>query len=204
MIRIERMWMGQTAAVVATGPSLTTTQVRQLEGKARTIAVNDSYKIAPWADMMYAADHKWWRHHAFCHSFTGERWTQNRGPTGWVDEAGSNGLEIIQCKHSLEVSTDPHFVSSGWNSGFQAMNIAVHLGAKRILLLGVDLHTGGGAHFFGEHPPGLQRSSPWATFRKAFTVSAPVLAGMRVEVINCSPTSALTCYPYMEVGVALR
>jgi len=30
------------------------------------------------------------------------------------------------------------------------------------------------------------------------------LADMGVEVINCSPTSALTCFPYMEVGDALR
>ena len=175
-----------------------------LMGKAKTIAVNDSHRVAPWADMMYAADHKWWRHHDWCRAFRGERWTQDRGPQGWVDDASAQGLEIVACRHQLELSTDPHYIASGWNSAFQAMNIAVLQGATRVLLLGVDLHDGGGAHFFGEHPPGLQRKSPWATFRKAFTISAPILAGIGVEVINCSPTSALTCFPYMEVGDALR
>lgn len=169
----------------------------------RTIAVNDACRLATRADMMYAADHRWWWHHDWCQWFKGERWTQNRGPQGWVDEASSKGLEIVNCNHSLELSRDQSAVSSGWNSAFQALNLAVLQGASRILLLGLDLRDDHGAHFFGDHPPGLQKRSPYATFIKAFMSAAPVLAEMGVEVINCSQTSALHCYPKMSVEDAI-
>jgi hypothetical protein len=84
------------------------------------------------------------------------------------------------------------------------MNIAVLMGVSRVLLLGVDLSDRHGTHWFGDHPPGLQKRSPYATFIRAFTTAAPVLAGMGVDVINCSESSALTCFRKMRVEDAIR
>jgi hypothetical protein len=154
--------------------------------------------------MMYAADSQWWRHHRFCWGFTGERWTQRIGANDWAQEAQRNGLRVIDCKHATGLSTDPSYVHSGWNSGFQAFNIAFLRGAKRVILLGIDLNTLGGSHWFGDHPPPLKRSSPFATFIKSFEQSASVCQRNNVSVINCSLTSSLTCFPKRSLEDALR
>jgi hypothetical protein len=154
--------------------------------------------------MMYAADSQWWRYHGFCRPFTGERWTQWIGSDNWAQEALDNGLRVIKCRHACKLSLDPAYVNSGHNSGFQALNIAILRGAKRILLLGVDLTNNLGAHWFGEHPPPLNRASPFKTFIKAFEAAAPVCQVNGIEVINCSPTSVLTCFPKRSLEDAVR
>ena len=189
---------------MATGPSVTATEVEKLKGKCHVIAVNDSYRLAPWADMLYAADHKWWKHHSYCPTFAKERWSSVSGPGGWCQEATRYGLSLIKTRHAITLSFDPTVIHTGWNSAFQALNIAYLRGATRILLLGVDLNNRHGSHWFGDHPPGLQRSSPYSTFKRAFTEAAPIMAETGVKVVNCSPTSALDCYPVMGVADALR
>ena len=154
--------------------------------------------------MMYAADSQWWRHHDYCRAFTGERWTQSIGSNNWAQEAFENGLRVIKCRHACELSLDPAYVNSGHNSGFQAFNIAVLRGAKRILLLGVDLNSTFGAHWFGEHPKPLKRPSPFATFIKAFNAAAPVCQINGIEVINCSLISSLLCFPKRSLEDAVR
>lgn len=171
--------------------------------RPKTIAVNDAHRMAPWADMLYAADSAWWRHYHYVERFKGERWSQQKGDGGWAENAPHKGINLVTCHHSLDLSFDPTYINSGWNSSFQALNLAVLQGAKRVLLLGVDLHDRNGAHFFGEHPLAIRRSSPFATFRKAFERAAEQCREMGIEVINCSPDSALKCFPTMEVRDAL-
>src|SRR5690349_3855481 len=50
---------------MATGPSLTRDVVTRVAaakvfGGARVIAINDAYLMAPWADVLYFADPRWW------------------------------------------------------------------------------------------------------------------------------------------------
>jgi hypothetical protein len=46
---------------VASGHSLTKEDVEYCKGKAKVYIVNDGYKLAPWADLLYAAhtDRDW-------------------------------------------------------------------------------------------------------------------------------------------------
>lgn len=196
-------WAGETGAVIASGPSVRVTEYEKLYGRARVCAVNDSHRLVPWADMLYAADWKWWREYNFVHHFRGERWTQDIGCPGWPLEAAISGLNVIKCMHQLDVSYNPKYVGSGWNSAFQAMNLLIHMGITKILLIGVDLHDVKGKHWFGDHPQGLQRQSPYSTFRKAFEQAAPGMAERGIEVINCSNSSALKVFPVMNVKDAL-
>ena len=58
-----RLWPGETLACLGVGPSLTAAQVAALRGKTRSIAINDAWRLAPWADVLYACDGRWWRKH---------------------------------------------------------------------------------------------------------------------------------------------
>lgn len=193
----------QTIAIVATGPSL---RGARLDGLAKfpVIAVNDSYRLVPFADILYACDPPWWRYHEFAPGFHGERWTQHQGPKSWPMEAAANGLRVIRSAAGHSISTDPGLIFTGWNSGFQALNLAILGGARRILLLGFDMRRDDAAsHWFGEHPAPLRRSSPYDAFVRAFHNAAAEIEALGVKVVNCSPTSAITCFPRVPLESVL-
>lgn len=75
------------------------------------------------------------------------------------------------------------------------MNLAYHFGVAKMLLLGYDMQkTGGKAHWFGDHPPGLNVPSPLKEFAARFDALASDLQNDGIEVVNCSTETALTCF----------
>ena len=201
MVAVPKAWIGETAVVIATGPSLTPDDVDYCRGKARVIAVNDAYTLAPWADCLYATDAKWWHWHRGCPEFAGAKWSMNHSAWRGMDvrypdvqllrNAGSDGLEH-----------NPTGLKNGRNSGFAAMNLAVHYGVKRIVMLGFDMQRAKGkSHFFGEHPN--KSSSPYSSFRATFVSLIKPMAKLRIEVVNCSRNSVLTCFPKADLRATL-
>lgn len=188
-------------AILGGGSSLKTTDISRLKGRCDIIAVNDAWKLCPWANIMYAADAKWWRYYDFVPEFRGEKVTQSIGPRGWASEAERRGLTVIPAKMGMDLSFEPGFIHTGHNSGFQALNLAIRFGYTKILLLGFDCW---GRHWFGDHPPELHRDSPYSIFRQAFNNAARQLAGSNVTVINCSQQSTIGGFPKMIVEEALK
>lgn len=87
-------------------------------------------------------------------------------------------------------------INQGLNSGYQAMNLAYHFGATRMLLLGFDMQrTNGRSHWFGDHPGKLNVPSPYDEFVKRFGPLAKDLDAQGVQVVNCSTSTALECFP---------
>jgi hypothetical protein len=84
---------------------------------------------------------------------------------------------------------------NGRNSGYQAINLAVHLGAAQIILLGYDMQFGrrGEHHWFGPHPSRVP--PPVDLFLRHFPTLVKPLQQRGVSVVNCSPSTALTCFP---------
>ena len=200
------LWQGQTATIIGGGPSLTREQVDMVRGKTRVIAINDAYRLAPWADILYGCDAKWWQWHnpEFKGIKVGLRWDAVKGKiqSGWENgifpevrglaNTGIQGLEIA-----------PNGVRTGANSGYQAINLAVHMGAKRILLLGFDMKSDGKkVHLFGDHPNGV--APEYFNLLLHFGSLVKPLEKAGVEVINCTPDSALKVFPQMSLGEALE
>lgn len=200
---MDRRWEGQTVAVVAGGASLKDADLSILEGTP-TIAINNSWKLVRFAEILYAADGFWWQHHKGVCEFKGERWTQDRGaPKGWPVVARTMGIRVIQSKPTRGLSFEPSVINTGYpgaNSAFQALNLAVLAGARRVLLLGCDMF---GRHWFGDHPPNVRRPSPYGKFCQTFELVAPQLNRVGVEVINCSAISKIQAYPKMTLQEAL-
>ncbi len=166
MHRVERIWTGETVAILATGPSLCQEDVDYVKGKARVICVNDSWRLAPWADALYACDPAWWRWHDGVKSFDGPKWSIAH--EAWSDRLRKSFPDVARLKNTGEtgLEVDPAGLRTGRNSGYQAINLAVHYGARRIVLLGYDLQrTDGKAHFFGNHPQAGQNAPSPRSFR---------------------------------------
>ena len=198
-----------TIVVVASGPSLTKEDVDYCRGRAEVLCVNDCYRLAPWAEYMYAADWDWWTsipldsgqpNYAMSKRvFLGERFTCD------VQAAKVHKLKLVE--HSID--PEPGKVWGG-NSGHEAVVLAQLFGARRIVLLGFDMGETGLGHWFGRHPI-LRKSLPDGTWysenldrsteanfsdwRDDMKRLAAVLKGAGIEAFNCTRTTALKCFP---------
>lgn len=176
--------------LIASGPSLTQSDVDAIKGKGAVIAINDNYLMAPWADYLYFCDPKWFNWHyerqEFIH-FKGIIYTQDK------KTAEENGYNYIASKSAEGLSESPEVIHQGSNSGYQAINLAYHLGARKVILLGYDMQTTDGkAHWFGHHPDKVVSShNSWLRHYDSLAKHAKKLD---LEIVNCSRQTALTCF----------
>jgi hypothetical protein len=187
---VPRLWPDSTVICLGSGPSLLQSDIDSCRDRAKVICVNDTIRLCSWADALYCCDGRWVDHYKGVPTFTGLKYSLTTQPGKWpgwqiLRESGTFGLE----------TEDRGAIRSGRNSGYQAINVAVHLGATRILLLGYDMQrTKGHEHFFGAHPVGVNQPSPYPLFVQAFASLVKPLADHGIEVINCSRHTALTSF----------
>ena len=207
---IDRRWDGGACIIAATGPSLTKDVAAQCEAARvcgwHLIAVNDAYRLLPFAELLYACDQKWWDAHQCANGFTGERWSTVHADSPQKDKvvwAGVNGIRLARGKHAPGWSYDPALIHYGNLSGYQAINLAILFGCARIVLVGFDMHTRNGRHFFGNHPSPLSNMSHFEEWVPLFREAART-APAHVRIINATPGSALNCWPMVTLADALQ
>ena len=153
--------------------------------------------------MVYGCDGPWWKHRNGLPEFKGLK-----ACFGGNDLAGYKDIRRISIDRRKDEILLQHvgLVGSGGNSGFQALNLAVQFGAKRILLIGFDMSLSGGVHWYGPNKWQGANNPNDSNFKRwidAFHGSASLLESMGIKVINCSPFSALQCFPKMSIEDAL-
>lgn len=190
-------WAGKAAVIVGGGESFSAADSR-LIGMARNkdlirvIAVNDAVYPCWFADICYACDPEWWRHHPLP-EFLGRKMRLDKNPKGIPV---SDEIEVI--KSAGEHGLSSRGIYTGRNGGYQALQVAFHLGATRMCLVGIDMS---GGHWFGEHPKGVRRGSPLhATMSRNFDHLGPLLAKRGVEVVNASAISRIRAFPKVSLG----
>ena len=206
---IPRDWIGETVSVLAAGPSMSAEVCAALRGRCHAIAVNNVAidtvssetgqvipALAPWADVLFASDAKWWRNYeARARAFPGLKLT------------GSNDLrwpEVKRLQFSPRAPFDerPTHVVMGGNSGYQAVHIAAHFGAARILLFGFDMReVNKRRHYFGNHPAPCNSKGRFHQWIRNMQQLAMHLRKRGVTVVNCTPGSALTGLPVSTLEV---
>jgi hypothetical protein len=168
----------------------------------------------PWAPILYGCDSKWWKFHRGVPGYAGEKWTAHSPHNGNDKQniAGPYNLNLVAGKPGASFSVDPGYLcyggdgsaKTGSNSGFQAAGLAILFGAARVVLVGFDMrHHGGLHHFFGNHPTSLHNPSNYSRFIGSFTRASEKMPP-GVTIINATPGSALTCFPMMPLGEALK
>jgi hypothetical protein len=191
--KVPRLWPDSTIACLATGPSLTAADCDYVRGKVdAVIAISNAIDLAPWADVLYSCDAKWWFWRKGAPEYTGRKYTLA------PQAAKYPGVELLVHTGTLGLELHPAGVRTGKNSGYQAINLAVHLGAKRIVLLGYDMR---GEHFFGRHPDGSK--PPFHLCIPKFKTLLEPLRALGVEVVNCSPRTAIDAFPVRPLAEVL-
>ncbi len=189
------IWPDSTVYIIGGGPSLKNMDLSQIQNK-RIIGVNNAYQLGEWVDVCWWGDCPWWRQHA-------ER--LKKFP----------GLKIHCCnRHAIRPDTKrllrgrplgidlrPEYVAWNNSSGASAVNLAVHFGAKRIVLLGFDMKKGpnGENNWHTEHKNYEPDWNPYDRFLKVWPHIRKDAKKIGVEILNATPDSALTLFPMVKL-----
>jgi hypothetical protein len=200
---VQPLWCGETAVILGGGPSLCAADVEYVRGKARVIAINDAHRLSAWADALYFCDERWWRWHhtdSEYQHFAGRIITLENEALLQRDE------RVHSLRHGpsngLSVRTDT--LATGGNSGYQAINLAVLAGVKRIILLGFDMRAvSGRTHWHGGHPVKVPANIYDLVMLPRFKTLIKPLAALGVEVLNATPDSALDVFPRVRLQDAI-
>lgn len=193
-------WSGDVAAILASGESATPEAVELLRGRCRLIVVNTSYHLAPWADVLYACDAKWWGWHDGAADFAGLKVTYEKIA---ADKHNLQRVDLLpQGEGQDRLCLVPGQLGRGENSGFQAFNLALQFGARRLLLLGLDYC---GKRWHGEHPNKREQSPhTLERWRAIFDTTASEAKAMGADVVNLSAVSALKAFPKLTIEQAFE
>ncbi|UWF60330.1 hypothetical protein [Brucella sp. 2716] len=200
----EQDWRDQTVVIVASGPSAKTAPLHLARDKARFITVNDSWRLAAWADVLYAADYSWWHLNNGCPEFSGTKMSVN------IDSNRKRkwNIQCIPCDTGSNQILLRGSGKIGWGggSGFGALNIAVQSGCRSILLVGYDFTLDFSSHWFGDYSeplenPDQQKIVQW---RGAVEAALPMITDAGITVINCSQISTLRYLPKVDFATAVK
>lgn len=163
--------------LLAPGPSMSQGLADSLRGGV-VGAVSNCFQLAPWADFMVAQDRQWWQKHPEARHFQGRRFSGNRMIPG-----------VERVERSF----------TNWNSGVLALQVCAQMGATHVRLYGFDMH---GTHFFGPYQNGLGNTTELRrkVHLKQYEDWARKNPGLMV--INCTPGSALRCFPFEQQAMA--
>lgn len=196
---VPRLWPGETVVIVGAGPSLTQEQIDCCRGRARMICINRSHELAPWADWLHACDGRFWESYPDAYRFPGIKTTLE-------PSAARDGVRLFKGSGDLGFDSDSRHVRTGGNSGYQAACIAMHAGAGRIILIGMDCRAVDKRnHWHRRHigkanDPGDNNYASWRNNWR--TLVAPLRA-RKIEALNATPGSAIDCFPRSSLEEAL-
>jgi len=206
-----KLWQGSTAYIVGGGPSLLTTDLSPLHDK-HVIGTNDAYKLGAWIDICYFGDFTWWHgyHRESLAKFHGIKVCCLTGA-----DAAEYGAEIVAAgilplrRAMVGLHKAPDI---GWygNTGASAINLAIILGAKRIVLVGFDMQLGKSGesnwHPNEKNPPNSKKYPVFMSQMDLLKTHLDLLEeqGQGVEVINATPGSAMTTFPIMTLAEAIE
>jgi hypothetical protein len=203
---VPRLWEGETAFILAGGPSLAGQGAHRLAGR-RVIAVNSSYIAHPFADYLFSADRPWLYEHRA--AIEGPWRGRVVTTTSAIDWDGLLHLRQVAPPFpgkagGVAISSDPRALSVRRTSLHGAINMAVLLGATRLVLLGAD----GGRDAKGRthhHAPHKQAPKPgcWDEQLVDLRTMVQPLKDLGVEVLNASPGSHWDLWPIVTLDDVL-
>lgn len=184
-----------TVFLIGGGPSVKELlpDINILRGK-NIITTNNAYQLFPDAIAHHFGDRVWTEWHRdkitdkFCTVSNVERpYWENSCVTCFY--APDSAIAIAEHKDYL----------SGNNAGHHVINLAYHLGFKRMILIGYDLHPVKNCHWHNDH----QRPTNLGNFEDvmipAFKRIVPLQEKLGFVVLNANRQSNLKCFEFCDL-----
>jgi uncharacterized Rossmann fold enzyme len=197
---LEPIFLGETIYIVGGGPSLKDFDFEKLRNKI-VIAVNKAFLYLPFAQVLYWSDSSFYdSFKKEIHLFKGIKATKNPSPKTDdiinLVETGRDGLEL-----------EPNAIRTGGNSGYAAINVAYHLGAKKIILMGFDAKNGpgGNTHWHdGYNKKGASDEVMQRNWLPHYYSIVNALEDRRVKIYNTSKFSEIKEIEKITITEALE
>ncbi len=213
ILAVNDSWRLLSSFTLATGKPFVCRQCDGLGGAPNDICTMCSGVGRISNSALYFCDASWWQRsmndnkrcslgggmYSFHDAIYKGQWFT--GSTDFKDHPQVNALQITG---QTGLETEPTGLRHGSNSGYQAINLAVHLGAKRIILLGYDMRQDGGRNNWHDEARPLASPDVYKqSMLPHFDTLVEPLRERGVEVINATPDSALECFPKISLEDAL-
>ncbi len=194
-------WRGRDVVCIASGPSLTAEDVALVRASGLPVIVcNTSFRLAPWADALFAFDFRYWetRDPSTGMNYLDETSRVFRGLRYCRSELARNLPGVISCFGR------PWFWGFG-NSGICAITLAQSARARRAIMLGYDckLGPGGLPHWHGRHPEPRSNCLSLPKWPEQFNRLSKLCKARGFRVVNATRDTALECFPRMTLEEAL-
>lgn len=175
-------WEGRKVAVLASGPSLIRGDALLVRNSGFiTIVVNNAWEVAPWYDVLYAGDTRWWKVYG--------------------DTVEGNGKRVSRSSYAHKrygAKVARTHLGPDYNSGELAIEYACLKKPKLIVLLGFDCSIANGLHFHGPHQrtpnPNKSRCLRWKEQFERIPKKYP-----DAPIVNCSRYTELDCFPQADL-----
>ena len=208
---ISPVYEGETAIICGTGPSITKSIIKRCNsmramGSVRLFGANLTYREFN-LNVLHACNYQFYDHYYPIDSRISDglfdKWTTRPELNGKY-----KGVNYIEEVWADGFSVDPSKIHAHHGTSPQLMNIALHYGITKMLLVGFDMRYPDKVtdkdyrsprHYFGEYANNLQhwpRTGAQGELEgliKEMETIKPEDYG--IEIINCTPDSAMTCFP---------
>lgn len=192
-------WSERTAYIVGGGPSAARHDLTALDGIV--VAVNDSARHLPNADVLFTASPPWVRNRR-------DVILGFRGLVVVRSEYGGNlcrryGLPTSVLALYLRDDCTTPKKRRQHNSGHEALCWVAEMGARRIVLIGFDMDPSDPTNWHDGYEWMPDKSEdPLCDYRAwadGFTRTAAELEARGVEVLNANPDSHVRCFPFTDL-----
>ncbi len=186
------------------------------------IGVNNAFMLGDWVNVAFWGDKAQYRRYMEQYdAFGGLKCTSHR-------KYSDNKIKSIQyiplnARKMFGLTKKNPFLSWNKNSGSAAINLAMHLGAKKIILLGFDMVNDpktNRSHWHAGYPnplntptirdrkrgkketkrvPNKEKKPPYERHLKGFKAMSSDANKYGIEIINMNPNSAIEAFPKMSL-----
>ncbi|EJN11848.1 hypothetical protein PMI42_04863 [Bradyrhizobium sp. YR681] len=202
----EPLFKGETIFCLASGPSLTADICARIRGR-RTIAINSSAVLAPWASVLFFTDSSWYEARRdlvanWCGLVISMSRTAKRELPDKVKRVQGEG----DPQALPGFSRGPHVIQQGRSSGHTAVSLAIALGASRVVLLGYDMRfVAGREHCHDEYKGSARDAEIYSReFVPGFAGWDEAARAVGVEVVNATEGSAVKEFRFAPLDDVLR
>ena len=200
----------RVGVVIGTGPSLTSEQIDKVS-HLKKFGANRAFEFD--VDVLHGCNHQFWDYYwDQVKDLRCDKWTTRPELIGKYE-----GLDYIEERWEDGLSTDPTYICAHHGTGPQLVNLALHYGCEKMILIGWDMRFPGKVdrykfkgkrHYFGEdkltqkHWPMTGPDGECEGLIREMETIKPKDYG--IEIVNCSPGSAMRCFPMIPLDEALE
>ena len=216
-----KLWPRRTIFLLGGGPSLATMDLKPIHDQ-RVIGCNDAYSLGKWVDLCYFGDVDWfkihWRNTVKRRNGTIHPGLKRFGGliVGCPGKPPISGSSVLRLQRKPRgIFRGKHYVGWYGNTGASAINLAILLGAKRIVLLGYDMKVAsageGNWHDNLKNPitkdnmiEGVERMERFKKKFREMRRDLDSVADLDVEILNATPESELEVFPMVDFKDVIR